>query len=168
MPSLDQYLCNITCQRFAQRNNVYKVGRWPHISIKRPSILKNFDKSSYYHPSINPTAHRGTSLASKPFVVYLAHQSVMHPFLLFISYALAAKAANPLLTKRQSGTSGSEPGINACLDPENSAPNTVRQARQRVNCSTKRYTDFLIKEIDDMRTEVHNGHARRLWSAHLG
>lgn len=48
----------------------------------------------------------------------------MHRFLLFLSYALAAGAANPLLTKRQSGTKGGEPGINACLDPENSAPNT--------------------------------------------
>ncbi|KAL9074380.1 MAG: hypothetical protein Q9161_002366 [Pseudevernia consocians] len=48
----------------------------------------------------------------------------MHRILLFLSYAIAARAANPLLTQRQSGTSGGEPGINACLDPENSAPNT--------------------------------------------
>lgn len=54
----------------------------------------------------------------------------MHRFLLFLSYALAAGAANPLLTKRQSGTKGGEPGINACLDPENSAPNTVWQGQE--------------------------------------
>lgn len=55
----------------------------------------------------------------------------MHRLLLFLGYALAAQAANPLLTKRQSGTTGGEPGINACLDPENSAPNTVWQPSKR-------------------------------------
>ena len=51
----------------------------------------------------------------------------MYQTLLFLSYALAARAANPLLMDRQSGTSGGEPGVNACLNPENSAPNTVWQ-----------------------------------------
>ena len=75
----------------------------------------------------------------------------MHPLLLFLSYALATRAANPLLTERQSGTSGGEPGINACLDPENSAPNTVWQARW--TWTTPR-NDVLMKstEIDDMHS----------------
>ena len=75
----------------------------------------------------------------------------MHRLLLFISYALAARAANPLLTKRQSGTSGGEPGINACLDPENSAPNTVRQAQQ----SQLFHEETMLNEFKRNQRHVH-------------